>query len=46
MLDAIVFLVSLWAGRDPQRLHFACRRAGLDTRRADVREAIMARAKL
>lgn len=43
MLDAIVWICSMFVGSDPFRLHVAMLRLGFDTRRADVREAIMAR---
>jgi hypothetical protein len=46
ILPLAVYLVSLIIGRDPLRLHVAMLRLGFDTRRADVREAIMARARL
>lgn len=46
MLDIVVFLASLLVGRDPSCLQDAMDMLGYDTRRADVREAIMARATL
>lgn len=46
MLDLVVFLASLFVGRDPACLQDAMTVLGYDTRRADVREAIVARAKL
>lgn len=46
VLDAAVWLVSLFSGRDPDRLRDACDRVGLDTDREDVRDAVIARAML
>lgn len=46
LLDLVVFLASLLVGRDPACLQDAMDMLGYDTRRADVREAVMARAKV
>ena len=46
MIRALVWLISVVVGRDPLAIHLACDRIGLDTRRWDLREAIMARGKI
>ena len=46
MIYCTVFLLSLIVGRDPSSLQDACDMLGLDTTLPEVREAIMARAKL